>query len=191
MYRGLDVFFLIADDQGAFIGIEVGHHCIGHKQQIDHIHVGDIRHLIHKYRIERQENQTQRRNGQANGDISLFIKGHVALDPLHIPLCQGLIQAVGHGRPHAQFHQRKHGQHIGKQSVQSKIGVVQIVQKKHPCHKVYQNTAHLAHHGSYNITNGILGSCHEKPPKSYVSSSGEVSPYSRAFAAPAGGTSLP
>ena len=55
MNGGFDVLLLIADNQAALIGVEVGDHGVRYKQQVDDVQAGDIRHLVHKYRVEGQK----------------------------------------------------------------------------------------------------------------------------------------
>ena len=48
-----NILLLVADNQAPLIGVEIGHHRVGHKQQIDHIQMGNIRHLIHEDGVKR------------------------------------------------------------------------------------------------------------------------------------------
>ena len=161
---GLNELFLIADNKTALVGVEIGHHCVGHEQQIDHIQMRDVRHFVHKHRIERQKRKSQRSYDQSNSDIGFSIESHMALDLLHIPAGQWRIEAVGHGRPHAQLHQGEHGQNIGEKAVEAQISLVQIVQEEHPGKQVDQDAAHLAQHGRGNISYGILCARHTGSP---------------------------
>ena len=70
----------------------------------------------------------------------------MAFQSFNIVIRQRLIETVGHGRSHAQLHQRQHGKHIGKQAVQAQIGLIEIVQEEHTGKEIDQNASQLSDH---------------------------------------------